>query len=1255
MDICIFYSWQSEYEDNCKKIIGKALDKAVSELNKEQKDYSYYVKRGGGDVVGEIDITEAIDRAIKYEADIALVDFTHNGILPKCESETGEWKKQKWMPNPNATNEHGKLVMALGEKQVFKVYNTAYGEVDVNLIPPFDWRQKHYPVPFCCYDNNTEQERTEIIKELTKSIKARIEECTEAFVVNQKERFSPLIPMRNEYSKKMYQSEFITSDAYRRIKNKIDARDSFRLLALPGLGKTRMVGESFRGRDNDVYYCDCREQHSTSVIQALDKLIQRSRNCKPTVILDNCDQKFYGFVNDSVNDYGYNCQIISIHYNPGENVDTGVEYISLKVEDFSGVVEDMVERETRLPKETREAIVRLSGGFPLMASLMIENCQNDTPLATISKKDVFERMLGLDPQNEADNNKLQALTAFSIFKFIGLYGPQEKQGRFIAGNRIILNIRGTEEDNFLFLKEQHNIYQKIEILERQGNLVLMRLIPLAIYLCRTWFDKQNTESIAELINQITHCPDEGIRNMLIESLSQRITLLSDVPLAEELNKGLTNPYTSPFLTEEVVLSALGSRLFLAFSEVNPESCAIALRRMIEKKSDQEIRELEPARRNLAWALDHLAFDKRSFKNAMMTLARFSLVETEEYLANNTTGLFIDRFAILLSGTEANLSARIEVLKDLASNENYNSLIKKSLLAALHTGDFHRSGGAEKQGTRTLIDYHPSLKEVKSYYNDSLDLFLSLADNGQDIEDVARTLANNARGYYSYGATDFLLRGLEIIAPKKNFVWEGMKDALSYMLYYDMKKRNSEYKAEVEEWKAKLTKDDYVYTLSHLGKEIERSLKYSVEEEAKQTQKGCEEKAKELVDKGLYGDLPIMTDILKENCFYYNIYGTELSSYAKEKGVQKDVLEVLLNIILHNNDVSAAGETLLLYFLLNVEDSVMLEQVYESILSSDKKRLLPAVYAIKTEGADRLASLFDLLDRGELELKDFAGYFYYRTLKDFDIKYVAGRLLDYGAEGAEVVLASCHNLLFGEKELDTDYLKIGRRCLLSVDLEAILQHDYAYMQSVGGYLAKHRDDELALHIQDIQEQSLTEPNSRDSYCLERLYRKVLNSYTELLKPRIFNLLDNPEERHSWIGCLQTSYPQETGCECPAYTLIPMEEWFGWIADGKQNERAYTLAMMLSYTDGYGARPEYVDLLNRYWCDELRGAISSRFHSFSWSGSGIPLYQSRIAICKDYSSKLTNSEAKEWFEKDISCWEKEIEQERLQNAHERAIYN
>lgn len=1254
MDICIFYSWQSKYRNCCDKIISKALDKAVKKLNQEQDDYQYYIERGGGDVLGAEHIDNNIDEVIKRRADIAFVDFTHNGNIPQRNAETGEWVKEKCMPNTNVVYENGKLEVALNARQVFKIYNIAYGDLNTNLEMPFDLRQEHFPIPFFCDDNVDDEARKEVINSLMDDILRFINKGTKEFLDNQKVRYAPLVPMRNEYAKKIYQSPFKHTEKFKEIYEKINNMQSFRLLGLPGLGKTRMIGEAFRGKDNDVYYCDCKEQSNRYVLEAIEKLLSQRGNKRQVIILDNCSQKLCGLVNDTINENGYNCQLITIHYDPREDVDSGIDTILLRVEHFDDVVKAMVEDVPDIPSQLKESIISLAGGFPLMAKIMIENHFKGLPIVNISIKDVFLRLLGIDPLNEKDQDKMKVFTAFSIFKFIGLYGQQEKQGRFIAGNRIITNIYGSEDDNLQLFKEVFGQYQQSEILERQGNLVLMRLIPLAVFLCKSWFGKQTTDSIADLINQIRSCPDEGTRNMLIESLSRRIVLLSEVPLAKELNDGLTNPDYSPFLSEEVVLSALGSRLFLAFSEVNPESCAIALYRMISNRTDEQIKSLGSIRRNLVWALDHLAFDKRSFRNAMLTLARFSLVETDVNISNNSTGLFLDRFSILLPGTEVNLMTRLEVLKELQTDNRYNDLINKALHRALKSSNFHRSGGAEKQGTKTLSDYNPLYQEVADYFNACLDMLIKDDNTRQDVEDIAKTLATNARGYYIQGFEDFLFSGLEKIAPKKDFIWEEMNDALSFIIDYDAKKRYNHRISEIEAWRNKLTKDDYVYRLLHLGKEISRHYDGSYIEENKKIREQYDEMAKELVNKKMYKDLVVMSNIMMGECFYYNGYGMMLSSYSKEVGTQKELLDAIIDQVLHQK-VSHDGESLLIYYMINVEDRELIDHVYSLILGSNKKFLLPALYAIKSESNDKLAQLFDLLDKKELTIQDFAGYFNCRAFHNLDVKYVVNRLLNYGSEAAELILSCCHNLLFDEKEQNEDYIAIGRKCLMLVDLKGIQKNDYIYMHSMNNYLLKHRDEEMALHIQTLLEKSFFEEYLADNYYWGRLYRKVLNNYLELLKPRLFEVLEDETLNHRWIDLMRTCYPQDSGEDYPIYLLISVEEWFDWLRESSNNKRPCALAMMFNYSNGNKVNPAYLKLLDEYWSDEVRDALSSRLHSFSWVGSGIPLYKSRIAICKDYIAKLSNPEVIAWFHREIGYWEDEIEKEIIQNAHERAIYD
>ncbi len=77
-------------------------------------------------------------------------------------------------------------------------------------------------------------------------------------------------------------------------------------------------------------------------------------------------------------------------------------------------------------------------------------------------------------------------------------------------------------------------------------------------------------------------------------------------------------------------------------------------------------------------------------------------------------------------------------------------------------------------------------------------------------------------------------------------------------------------------------------------------------------------------------------------------------------------------------------------------------------------------------------------------------------------------------------------------------------------------------------------------------------SSGDYYLGQLYRKVFKRYPELLKPKLFELLDDEKGRHSWIDLLSTGYPQEQGEEEPMYMLIPIDEWFIWLEKATAND-------------------------------------------------------------------------------------------------------
>ena len=163
------------------------------------------------------------------------------------------------------------------------------------------------------------------------------------------------------------------------------------------------------------------------------------------------------------------------------------------------------------------------------------------------------------------------------------------------------------------------------------------------------------------------------------------------------------------------------------------------------------------------------------------------------------------------------------------------------------------------------------------------------------------------------------------------------------------------------------------------------------------------------------------------------------------------------------------------------------------------------------------------------------------------------------------------------------------------------------------------------IHKLTEKAMEDIKARDNYYLGRLYVKVLRAY-----------------------------PQE-GETRPCYEVISYDEWFDWVEQGDdKDDRAYALSSLFMYSLDGKTNPGVVRLMDNYYSESVMSGFGCRFHSYSWAGSGIPLYRRRIELCKDYAEKLANAEARSFFLEDIKVWEKNIVDERLRNANEKAIY-
>ncbi|GAB1349918.1 hypothetical protein MASR1M107_21320 [Ignavibacteriales bacterium] len=120
----------------------------------------------------------------------------------------------------------------------------------------------------------------------------------------------------------------------------------------------------------------------------------------------------------------------------------------------------------------------------------------------------------------------------------------------------------------------------------------------------------------------------------------------------------------------------------------------------------------------------------TFNPAAKILYRFAQAENESW-SNNSQAIFKQLFRPFLSGTEADLNARLDVLKYAVSQsfvEN-NEFLIEAIMAAFEIQGASRMGGAERQGTRVLRDFRPATKlEVLEYWRQIIELLKVVWEN-----------------------------------------------------------------------------------------------------------------------------------------------------------------------------------------------------------------------------------------------------------------------------------------------------------------------------------------------------------------------------------------------------------------------------------------------------------------------------------------------------------------------------------------------
>ena len=571
------------------------------------------------------------------------------------------------------------------------------------------------------------------------------------------------------------------------------SEDSFRvrILGPSGIGKSRIVYEACRAaqrEDNVVYYNAA--HFGDAILREFALFLDASFD--GFLILDNCELGTYKALDSML---PAPISLIGVDSAPKTSGGKGELVIP-------GVSEEVIGGIVRtgwpdISKEQLSKIVEYADGFPLIAATLAQDAKAGvSDLGNLRDDEIKARLLGTD----ATDDDLCAIEALSLFDSLGFENQMSDQYRYVS--EVIAKL--SPEQFYRSITRFHDR----RLIEVKGDYKRVRPFPLGIRMAADWWRENSVERITEVIQQL----DPALAPPHIsEAFCNSVARLDFVSKAVEITNELFGT-NSPFIQADLLKSEWGSRLFRAFTEVNPLATTRALYQATRHESIDDLYHSYKGdvRRNLYWSFEKLCFRSETYEEAALVLLRFAAAENESW-GNNCTELFKQLASPYLSGTQALPESRFRVIRSgLADAEGrVQKVAFDALVGVIDCSPRTRMMGAESQGLgQQLEEWQPSFEEVRSYREEALALIHEVAASNEGLrQNVLHSVGIHLRGLVSGAFGEGLITLFDFMLKLSGGFWPEAVDEIRSIKNYDTDGMPEEVMQQLLKWEEALAPED----------------------------------------------------------------------------------------------------------------------------------------------------------------------------------------------------------------------------------------------------------------------------------------------------------------------------------------------------------------------------------------------------------------------------------------------------------------
>ena len=1070
-----------------------------------------------------------------------------------------------------------------------------------------------------------------------------------------KSKIYPFIPVKEfvKASPRLMSSEFISCPAIDRIKSQLvdQTQKTLRLMALSGMGKTRIIAETFNGQDNVFYSKSSSCANSISAFVELDRPI--------TLIVDNCEKEIARHIQKLIDENGKNIRLITVYnvLTPDEKR-ISASVLELNYEDTASVVKTMIDNEESLKDrpEIKEAIKERSGGIPYMALLMIEGYKKNQNLKIEKIDDILSALLEGGKSIEKFTSK--SMEAISLFEPLGYKDNYSDEYDWIRNTPVINHLSLDKETSKCTLDDMVRDFLSRQLIEEDGPCIRIRPRPLAEWLTEKWLEK-NGESIPDVFN-VLNSEEESLRRRLTRAMSRRFQEMTDSAFARQLYAKLNNLDNGSFHDERVAFTEVGSRLLLSMGTVNPQDVSSNIFSLLKRNTTDWIKEniKYETRRNLIYTLERTVSFSDAFKSSALALAKLANAENEDF-GNNSNGDFNQIFHVFFSGTSASLEERFSVILYLRENLKENgNLVLSAINNALHSHGFSKISPS----SQLPKDYEPTPEEIHVYWTRAIELLKEIVqEDGAFLDKAAEMISNHAMGLISY-ESDLLFDIIGFISEQKKFDWPTMRESLSHIYYWkNMTDENKN--TTLKYWMDKLEPKSFFGKLKAHIQDIHngRIEHKSFEEEVDAFMLEMEPFALEFINNSIYATQEFV-DICGDNSSDWFWLIRAITPILQDKVKADQLINGLSDAV--QKLPTDADSRLILSLLAQIPDGVSLILLRDKWYAEGRFKLAASLLGIIE---NRYESQYSHIKLGYINdgydnycVNNYLGYsMSHGTFND--IVDFASKMLDDNIDKVEVVYPYLINRVrFRIRDIDENTLGKLENLLLKyefLDSTSALNRDVVDL--MGDLLQQHNRPEFAVSVHRLIVKT-TSTTYLINKPFDHIYFSLLPKYEDVLLPIILNDLAAEDERVLFYHAMRMNLGSGFGSGAgPLFQCS--EDRIKEICLSSSPSLAVNLAQMCpvyNYSEdsrAYSLSDFFLWLCDHFGDDiDMLDAFSSNMGTFSFCGNEISaMYASRIPLFEPLLSHPKGT-VRSWAQRQINSLKAQHDYEKGNEDYHKAIY-